>query len=253
MVDHDMPFKRIERGPRVHELIASMIEEQIIAGELKPGDTLPSESELMQQLGAGRYSVREALRVLETNGLIKVRRGSREGPVVTRPSSSLVSDFLSKAFCVGGFSRYHVHQFRRILESSIAEILSLMGLDEEWLFRIGNNIDETKKAYECGVDIVDLNAQFHILLAQATGNPVFAILLHTVFATPQITRHVALLRDDLSAATIEYHEAIFLAVKKGDGSRAKALMERHIAHIDEAWEKHEKPSADSRRTETGRP
>jgi DNA-binding FadR family transcriptional regulator len=235
MIDMCMPFERIKRGTRLHEAIASAIEEQIITGELKPGDTLPSESELMQQLGAGRYSVREALRVLETNGLITVRHGSRKGPIVTRPSGTLVSDFLHKAFCVGGISRYHINQFRLVLETSIAEILSLTALDTEWLSRMENNIQDTRKTFEDGGDIVTLNAQFHILLAQATKNPVFIILINTFFTTPHICKRVVSFRDALSAATIEYHEGIFQAIKEGDCDKAKTLVKQHIAQVDEVW------------------
>jgi GntR family transcriptional regulator, transcriptional repressor for pyruvate dehydrogenase complex len=230
-----MPFERIKRSSRLHEVIANTIQEQIITGELKPGDTLPSETELMQQMGAGRYSVREALRVLETNGMIIVRHGSRKGPIITRPSHTLVSDFLRKAFYVGGVSRSHISQFRASLESSIIEILTLATPDASWLEKIESNIQETKKKFQAGGDIAHLNAQFHVLLAQATENPVFTILMNTLFATPQIQGRVVSFKDRLSTGTIEYHEKIFQAIKAGDGDKAKALINQHITEVDEAW------------------
>lgn len=230
-----MSFKRIQRGARLHEVIANTIQEQIIAGELKPGDTLPSENELMHQLGAGRYSVREALRVLETNGLIAVRHGSRKGPIVTKPSDALVSDFLRKAFSVGGISRQHINQFRASFEYSIIEILINTPPDEAWLEKIENNIHETKKAFQDDEDIVGLNAQFHILLAQATENPIFTILINTLFTTPYVCKRVVSFKDSLSAGTVECHEAIYQAIKEGNGDRAKTLMRQHIAEIDEVW------------------
>jgi GntR family transcriptional regulator, transcriptional repressor for pyruvate dehydrogenase complex len=240
-----MLFEKIKRSSRLHEIIANTIEERIISGELKPGDTLPSEGELMQQLGTGRYTVREALRVLETNGLITVRHGSRKGPVITRPSNILVSDFLRKAFSIGGVSREHINQFRLGLESSIVESLSLTTLNDEWCARIEQNIDETKKTYDDDGDIMLLNAQFHVLLAQATENPVYAILINTFFDNPQIMEIIAPFRDALSVATIDYHERIFQAIKAGDGDQARVLMKQHIVQIDEVWKKRDSISAET--------
>jgi DNA-binding FadR family transcriptional regulator len=72
-------------------------------------------------------------------------------------------------------------------------------------------------------------------LAQATENPVFAILINTLFTTPQVCGRVASFKDCLSAGTIEYHEGIFQAIKAGNGDKAKALIKQHITKVDEVW------------------
>ena len=84
---------------------------------------LPSENRLMEQFGVGRYTVREALRMLEASGLVKVRQGSRGGAVITRLSNEFVSDFLIKAVRFGEVSTEANSQFNW-LEPAIEEILA---------------------------------------------------------------------------------------------------------------------------------
>ena len=73
------PIGRPVRAPKTAELIASQLRGQIVRGELKAGDTLPPEITLMEQFGVSRPTLREAFRILETESLIDVRRGSRGG------------------------------------------------------------------------------------------------------------------------------------------------------------------------------
>ena len=69
----------VVRAPKTGELIATHLRRQIVRGELRPGETLPAESQLMEQFGVSRPTLREAFRILESEPLISVRRGSRGG------------------------------------------------------------------------------------------------------------------------------------------------------------------------------
>jgi GntR family transcriptional repressor for pyruvate dehydrogenase complex len=69
----------VMRAPKTGELIATHLRRQIVRGELLPGETLPAESQLMEQYGVSRPTLREAFRILESETLISVRRGSRGG------------------------------------------------------------------------------------------------------------------------------------------------------------------------------
>src|ERR1700744_2696952 len=73
------------RVPKAAELLAARIRGQIIRRELKEGDALPAESELMERFGVSRPTLREAIRVLEMESLLRMRRGSRGGALVTAP------------------------------------------------------------------------------------------------------------------------------------------------------------------------
>src|SRR5262245_40782956 len=79
------------RSPKTSELVAQTLRRMIVEGELKDGDFLPNEGELIAQLQVSRPTLREAVRVLEAEGLITVRRGSRTGPRVCVPGPEIVA------------------------------------------------------------------------------------------------------------------------------------------------------------------
>jgi DNA-binding FadR family transcriptional regulator len=228
-------FKKIGKPTRMPEAIVREIEDRLLRGEYKPGDSLPSEAELMELFGVGKYTVREALRMLEASGFVKVKQGSRRGPVITSPTTSLVSDFLRKALFVGNMSEKHITQFRLALELSIIDILGSSPIKQEWLSKLENSIREAKENYSKGEELVDISSRFHVLLAEATGNPMFVVLVNTLMNTSIVLNLVAPFRHQLDAPTIEHHEAILEALKSGDAVRARTIMQQHLLEIDDVW------------------
>jgi len=96
-----MLFARVRPPLRMSEAIARQIEEQVYRGELLPDQMLSSENKLMKQFGVGRNAIREAFRMLEASGLLRIRQGSRGGSFITHVSNEFVSDFLMKALRLG--------------------------------------------------------------------------------------------------------------------------------------------------------
>jgi DNA-binding FadR family transcriptional regulator len=90
------------RVPKIAELIAEQIQDDIAAGRVRAGDSLPSEAAIMTSFGASRPPVREALRILESDGLISVRRGSRGGIWVIRPDHRTVAAKMRNAMKLWG-------------------------------------------------------------------------------------------------------------------------------------------------------
>src|SRR5271169_328172 len=117
---------------------------------LKPGSMLPSENELVKQLGVSRNTVREALRMLEASGLIKVKQGARGGALVTRLTNEFISDFLLKAFRLAGIPGESIAQFRIALEPSIAEMLAASPIDTKLISQMEQNIRETEELCKAG-------------------------------------------------------------------------------------------------------
>ena len=114
----------VVQSPKLTEIVAGMLRHKIVTGELAQGDFLPPEPELMVQLGVSRPTLREALRVLESESLIKPRRGSRTGAQVQAPSIDLVSRYMGFVLQYEGVTLEDVQQARRTLEPPIAGMLA---------------------------------------------------------------------------------------------------------------------------------
>ena len=107
---------QVVRAPKTAELIATLYRRQIVRSELRPGDTLPSEQQLMEQFGVSRPTLREAFRILEAEDLISVKRGSRGGARVTQPSLSVAARYVGLLLQVQGTTIADVYEARMVLE-----------------------------------------------------------------------------------------------------------------------------------------
>jgi len=112
------------RAPKTAELISSYLRRQIVRGELKPRDALPSEAELMAQFGVSRPTLREAFRILETENLITVRRGARGGAQVTAPDVSVAARYVGVLLQIQGTTIEDVLIARMVTEPACAALLA---------------------------------------------------------------------------------------------------------------------------------
>ncbi|HVW42942.1 MAG TPA: GntR family transcriptional regulator [Amycolatopsis sp.] len=110
--------------PKTAEIVAGTIRTQIVRGEIPPGTTLPSESELMGQFGVSRSSLREAFRILESEQLLVIRRGYPGGARVTHPDITVASRHLSILMQVDGVLLSDVFQARALIEPVALRLLA---------------------------------------------------------------------------------------------------------------------------------
>lgn len=123
-VDLATPQFARARAPKTAEIIASSIRRQVVTGELKEGDTLPSEVDLMEQFGVSRPTLREAFRILETESLISVRRGSRGGAQVMAPTLNVAARYVGLLLQMAGTTIGEVYEARSYLEPVAAGMLA---------------------------------------------------------------------------------------------------------------------------------
>ena len=116
------PF-RLEKSPKTGEVIARELRKRIVKGELIEGAALPSEAELMAQLGVSRASLREALRILESEALITVRRGSRGGPIVHVPEPQMAAHYFGLVLQCNGASLEDCYMARMLIEPPAVRLL----------------------------------------------------------------------------------------------------------------------------------
>src|ERR1700747_1445211 len=115
-------FSRVSVG-RISEIIVEQIRLLIQQGQLSPGDRLPPERDLCDRFGVSRVTVREALRMLESSGLVEIRVGARGGAFVTAPSSDRVGESLADLLTLSVISAADVTEVRMMLEAGIVPLV----------------------------------------------------------------------------------------------------------------------------------
>ena len=215
------------------DAIVRQIENKILFNELKAGSMLPSETELMKQFGVSRNSVREALKMLEGAGVIKVKQGARGGAIITPLTNEFISDFLFKAFRLGGITGESISQFRIALEPSIAEMLATSDVDPKLISQMERNIVETQELCDANRVTGYKNMEFHVLLALATGNPMFIIILNTLRSSLDMISPILHVRHKTRTDSIQYHTKILSAIRNHDAAKARVYMHRHLVQVRE--------------------
>lgn len=212
------------RPTRAYEAIVAQIEDALTRGTLRPGSRLPSERDLMRQFSVSRSTVREALRVLESAGLIRSRPGDPNGAEVLPFSTMHLRKPLERLARMEGLSLGELIQFRMILEGSANRLAAQLRTDEQVeaidasLRRMSEAIDEGYAAFSAA------DVAFHDVVAQASGNSL-------ILVCSDVVRDVvlALIEDKLQRApdraalmrqSVAHHTEVFEAVRDGDHIRA---------------------------------
>ena len=211
------------------EQILSFIHNYIIEGNLQPGTALPSEKELSGQLGVSRFSLREALRVAQAQGLIDISQGKK--PVVAHPSSAPAASLMKLAIMRISRSFFDLAIARAGLESAIARIAAIRITDED-LMRLEENI---KLMEITGRDIsyyVDKDAEFHNIILNSTESIVFEIMISSVNELLRESRKATLKSGGIERAC-SAHFAIYEALKKHDPDSSEAAMRIHLKNAEE--------------------
>lgn len=227
---------------RAWRTVLEKIESDLLDGLLTPGDHLPPERELAASLGVGRSSVREALRVLDALGLIRTATGSgpTAGAVVISTPGGAMATLLRLQVAAHGFALRDVVSTRLILESAVADRLATAFADSRHqpasvappLADARAALDAMDAADLTPDEFLGLDAQFHLALAEASGNTVVAAVMAGLReAIESYVREGAVLIADWADTTVRLraqHREIVAAVQAGDPARARRLITEHI-------------------------
>lgn len=217
---------------RAWQVVLERIEGDLREGRLSPGDRLTPERELAAQLGVGRSSVREAIRVLEVLGVVRTATGS--GPssgamIVTTPRGGLAA-FLRLQVAASGFPLTDVVRTRIVLECDVAETLAGADADLAEIRGILDAMDADGLRRE---EFLALDARFHQALAEASGNAVIAAMMAGLRSSIEsYTQAGAALLDDWRATSERLraeHRAVVDAVAEGEASIARDRIRAHIS------------------------
>jgi GntR family transcriptional regulator, transcriptional repressor for pyruvate dehydrogenase complex len=239
------PVGRTLRAPRIRaqktgELIAAYLRGRIVRGELREGDNLPAEQELMEQFEVSRPTLREAFRILETESLIVIRRGSR-GARVVAPDVRVAARYVGLLLQVSGTTLGDVYQARTLLEPPAAALLAgrRTAEDVEALTACVTRLETALDGLSTPADLERWAVStlgFHELLLQRAGNRTLALqsaVLQEVTRTHLATMagqrpgDVATRRGHFRRATRSYRRLIAL-VEAGDPAAAQQHWTAHM-------------------------
>lgn len=209
------------------EAAIRQIRELIASGQLLPGSKLAPEAELALSLGASRNTVREAVRGLVMAGVLDVRRG--DGTYVTslRPEQLLEGIGAAAELMSEDFSLELV-QVRRILEPA-ATALAAMRIDGEAIAELQTLLDRMRTA-ETEEALVQMDSDFHAVVAAASGNVTLASMLGGVsIRTTRSRIWRGIIEDDAKAQTIAQHAEILRALRERDPILGEAAALVHVA------------------------
>lgn len=215
---------------RIFEEVSSEIKKSIVSGSFNPGDRLPSEVELSRQFGVSRQTIREAFRMLELSGFITIQRGAVGGAIIVDTILKSVSQSLVDAIQMRKISPDHLNTCRLEVEKAMMRYV-IGHADGTDIQNLQDNIDEAMRAAEQGTHPFKQNLQFHRILAQASRNHMFFIIVDTMMAV--ISDFFTRIPPDfeISKGVIGSHQEILDAIKARNLDKALGLLEKHIPEI----------------------
>jgi DNA-binding FadR family transcriptional regulator len=206
------PQDEIVRTPKLSHLVAERLRAQIASGELASGDTLPAEAELLKRFRVSRPTLRETLRILESEQLIQLGRGTRHGAVVLGPSIGMAAQYGGLYLATHGTTLGDIHQVRMLLEPPLASLLA-MRKDKRFLQDLQACIRLEQEALRDHdyVAAVGGTNNFHRQLVNLSENQALRLLAGMVH--------------DMSASL---YPQIVLAARRGHGESAAQRTARSV-------------------------
>lgn len=221
----------IQRPPLLHRTVQEAIRTYILENNLQPDDMLPPENDLAQQLGVSRSSVREAIKGLESLGVLEARRGS--GVFVRSFSFDPILNNLEYGLLFDLRELVELLEIRRVLETGmVGAALAVMG--EEQLNVLEEIVEKMRRRAEAGEAFPDEDRAFHRELFRKVENQTLLKLLDIFWLVLNKTiQQNPILWDDNPLWTCQLHAEIVTALRSGDeGVAAQALFE-HYAGIEQ--------------------
>lgn len=214
--------------------VAEAIKDFVVEQRLKAGDRLPGEAELIERFGMAKGTIREAMRILEAQGLIKTRTGPGGGSFVHEVSRDRAKALLGNYFYFKNLTVGDIYQLRRMLEPELAA--SLAGkLSDAVLAELEANVAsyaEPSKSLEEERDQHVASLRFHALLAEQAENPLLGFIIDFMV---RLLSDLTIYRElyappnaELRAKGHDYQLRLIWALREGDAGAARAIMKAHM-------------------------
>jgi GntR family transcriptional repressor for pyruvate dehydrogenase complex len=214
--------------PKASDILAAQLRQRILAGELGEGAALPSERQLVERTRLSRSTVREALRILEIQGLIATRPGRKGGSVVRRQDHSRVSDTLQMFIRGRRLRMSALLEVRENVEPLGAALAAERRTDADL-----RELDGLNARMRAGIDkeaiYLEANLEWHLAVARASHNELLAAFMHAIATVIHAGWDLPGLKaDEIRKTAVRAHERVTAAIREQDRDAAHRRMLRHV-------------------------
>lgn len=222
------------RNLKSSERIARQLVDFIIENDLAEGTLLSTERDLVESFSVGRTTIREALRLLETRGVISIRSGPHGGPVVRRPRPEDLREALTLNLQFSETSHQQVLEAREALESMLAR-LAAERVTVSLVAQLRETVDDMRSDPEDHARFLRANHLFHGLVAEAGSNTVLRVFSATLMAVNDGALPGARYDVARRLQVAKAHEKVILALEEKNAEKAGSTMRAHIRDTIRYW------------------
>lgn len=219
------------RRPKAADLLAERIIRDASRRGLGVGDVLPTEQDMIGQYSLGRSTIREALRLLELEGVIAFRAGPRSGPVLVEPNASHLADTLALLTQLSGSPFRTVVEVRSAVEPMIAH-LAATRVDDQTLAELRATVGAMRQTTGSDASYWENDKRFHRVVASSSGNPLLALVVDSLLGIMDGAAAGTGYPEARRAEILEAHEAILEALEAHDPAVASRRMRAHIEQYE---------------------
>lgn len=212
--------------------VARMLLNLIVESDLKPGSSFGTEAELLERMNVSRPTLREGLRILESQGVLSLRPGPRGGIIVARPNVDVIAHAMSVYLRLNNVPFVEILKARMAIEPAIARGAAMYGTDVDF-----DEMEKTIRVMEepdCSDQaIYDENRKFHTAIARASANAVLDVFWATISILASGEAEQIKYSKKNRAHIIGAHRRILEACRKRDADAAQSAMSDHLGELDD--------------------
>jgi DNA-binding FadR family transcriptional regulator len=239
-----MPIESPIQKRKLYQDVLERLMRRIESGEIRPGDQLPPERELMEVYGVGRPAIREALQALERSGIVELSHGER-ARVVVPTASDLIAQIGSGArhlLQVQPDTLEHLKQARIFLEAGTARMAAERATPEDVVL-LRRRIEEHRAAMPPNDGFLARDMAFHREIARISGNPIFPAIVEAIFQWASAYYQPMVRAPGVESLTLEEHSRLVDAIEAHDADAAEAALRAHLTRSNGRYHRLEQAQA----------
>ena len=220
----------VKKNQRLSHQIEEKIKEAIFNRDFTAGDKIPSERELAEIFGASRLIVREALRALESKGLIEIKKGVRGGGYVKKFSTEPVIESLKNMIGLNKIDINTIAEARLSIEPNISSLAARKATPKDTAYLQEIN-ERLKKAFESGDSSIENDPGIHTVIAEIAGNRILQMIAEALVDIHTYSMRDVKLDEDSKLSILSSHANIIAAIGQKQEQTAYDLMVEHIESV----------------------